>query len=345
MLSPELATELRGARPSASRELRERVLKITARERPARQPWFTLPPLRRMALVAAPAAIAVAVGGALVHGLVHSGKSAEKAAPVVRTVSGSGGSVGAGPLVPSPPLEVTRGRALTAKQPSSTALPHTTGRLEQYGAFMRLQVKNLDALSDTTKRAMRFARLVGGYVAYVRYSSPAHKQGSASLIVRVPIDRVQDVIEEYSNLGTILSQKVSVVDVTKAVEEEAREIARLHALIARLEAGGVTPAERYRLNEAKAQLDYLTKHRAATVRRAEFARVTLELRTKPKHGAAAAGRLDRTMSDAGGVLVREAEILLYALIVAGPLLLLGLGAVMVGRVQRRRFEDRILERT
>ena len=45
------------------------------------------------------------------------------------------------------------------------------------------------------------------------------------------------------------------------------------------------------------------------------------------------------------LLVREAEILLYALIVAGPLLLVGLGAVAFGRMQRRRFEDRVLERT
>jgi hypothetical protein len=29
-------------------------------------------------------------------------------------------------------------------------LPNTTSRLQQYGAFMRLQVKDLDALSDTT---------------------------------------------------------------------------------------------------------------------------------------------------------------------------------------------------
>jgi hypothetical protein len=343
MLSPELATELRSVRPSASPDLRERVLAVAARQEPRRPRRFTLPPVRRMALVAAPAVVAVAVGGALVHGLVHSGKRAQTLAPEVRTVAG--GSTGAGPLVQSPPLGVTKDRARTEKQPFSTALPNTTSRLQQYGAFMRLQVKDLDALSDTTKSAMRFARLVGGYVAYVRYSSPAHGQGSAALIVRVPIDRVQDVIEEYSNLGTILSQKVSVVDVTKAVEEESREIARLQALIARLEAGGVTPAERYRLNEAKARLDYLTKHKASTVRRAQFARVMLELATKPKQAAVAAGRFDRTMSDAGGVLLREAEILLYALIVAGPLFLLGLGAVMVGRMQRRRFEQRLLERT
>jgi Domain of unknown function (DUF4349) len=338
MLSPELATELRSARPSASPELRERVVEIAARERPARRPRFSLPPLRRMALVAAPALVAVAVGGALVHGFVHSGKSAEKAAPVVKGVAGSSSPGQA--ITPLPLRHVGKDQAATTKQPFSTALPNTTSRLQQYGAFMSLQVKNLDALSDTTKRAMRFARLVGGYVAYVRYSSPAHGQGSAALIVRVPIDRVQDVIAEYSNLGTILSQKVSVVDVTKAVEEESREIARLQALIARLQAGGVTPAERYRLNEAKARLDYLTKHKAATVRRAQLARVRLELATKPTHAAAASGRFDRTLSDAGSVLAREGEILLYALIVAGPLLLLGAAFIGAGRLRDRRLFER-----
>jgi hypothetical protein len=281
-----------------------------------------------------PVALSVAVGGALVHGLVSSGPNRQKAAPApVR--SGSSGS--GGPALAHPralQLEKTPG------QPYSAVLP-SSARLQQYGAYLRLQVKDLGALSDTTKRAMRFARLVGGYVAYVRYSSPSQGQGSASLIVRVPVDRVQDVIAEYSNLGTILSQKINIVDVTKAVEEQAREIARLKAQIAQIEAGGVTPKERYRLAELKARLDYLTKHRAATVRRAQFARVALELATKPTHRAAAStGRFDRTMSDAGGVLLREAEILLYALIVAGPLLLLGGAIIAAGRFRDRRLFER-----
>ena len=64
------------------------------------------------------------------------------------------------------------------KQPYSAVAPSST-RLQQYGAFLSLQVKDLGALSDATKRAMRFARDVGGYVAYVRYSSPKQGQGSA----------------------------------------------------------------------------------------------------------------------------------------------------------------------
>lgn len=332
MLSPELATELRAVRPSASPELRERVLAIAAREEPLRPSRFTLPPLRRLALVAVPAALALAIGGAVVHGLVHSGGSGGEVAGGKEVHSGSAAQLnqrGAGALAPLP----ARARAIAP----------TPSRLQRYTASLRVQVKNLNALSDATKRAMRFARLLGGYVASVQYAAPKNGRGGASIIVRVPVDRVQDAIEEYSGLGTIIAQHVSIVDVTKAVQEEAKEIARLQAEIARIEAGGVTPAERPRLSAAKARLDYLTKLKAATVRRAELARVKLVLTTKPKQAAASTGRFDRTMSDAGGVLLREAEILFYALIVAGPVLLLGAGAALLARAQRRRFERRLLE--
>src|SRR6266550_290412 len=226
MLSPELATELRAARPSASPGLRERVLKIAAREQPARPRRFSLPPLRRVALVAAPAALALAIGGALVHGLTQSGAPARNASPS-QPGSSSGATITPTTAVRPPRHEIAPYTSKSApedlrnRKALSDALPNTPSRIQQYGAYLRLQVRDLGALSDATKRAMRFARPVGGYVAYVRYTTPADGRGSASLIVRVPVDRVQDTIEEYSSLGTILSQKVTVLDVTKAVEEEA----------------------------------------------------------------------------------------------------------------------------
>src|SRR4051812_43508812 len=316
MLSPELALELRTTRPRASAELRGRVLEVAGLEQPTGAPRFSLPPLRRVALVAVPAALAVAVGGALLHGVTHNGTPTRSAARPLQGQNSAG---------------AVRTQKGPARLNNLQALSPFAGRLEQYGASLRLQVKDLGALSDTTKRAMHFARLVGGYVAYVRYSSPG-KGGSASLVVRVPIDRVQDVIEEYSGLGTILSQKVSVLDVTKAVEEQAREIARLKAEIERLTPGPQRSA-------LEARLDYLTKRKAATVRRAQLARISLELRTK-RHAAAATGRFDRTLDDAGGVLVREAEILLFALIVGGPLLLLGGALIAASRMRDRRLFER-----
>ena len=58
-MSPELAEQLRAARPVVSSELRERVLAVATEPAPAprrRLEW----PFRRIALVAVPAAVAVA---------------------------------------------------------------------------------------------------------------------------------------------------------------------------------------------------------------------------------------------------------------------------------------------
>ena len=82
------------------------------------------------------------------------------------------------------------------------------------------------------------------------------------------------------------------------------------------------------------------------MQRAQLASVALTLTVAPKHKHAAAspGRFHRTLTDAGNVLVRELEILVYALLVAGPLLLLGGLAILGGRTFRRRADRRLLER-
>jgi hypothetical protein len=80
------------------------------------------------------------------------------------------------------------------------------------------------------------------------------------------------------------------------------------------------------------------------VHRGQFARIALTMVVGKEKPAAAAGRFDRTLDKAGSVLVRELEILLYALVVAGPLLLLGGLAILAGRAQRRRADQRLLER-
>ena len=330
MQSPELALELRSARPVASDELRERVRAVAAHVAPVRQ--RRLPSFRRLALVAAVSATLVAVSGALIYGVAKSG------APNRRGFSGAERARQHAQLPVVTDRAATGARA--ALSPQRAAIPATGSRLQQYAASLTVQVENRAALSDATKRALRVARLLGGYVAYTRYSAPSHGRGAASLVVRVPIDRVDDAIAEYSDLGTIVAQNVSILDVTKAVEEQAKEIARLRADIAKLEAGGVTPDERARLAAEKARLDYLTKRRNATVRRAQLARVALELTTKPSAAAAPASRFHRTLANAGGVLLRELELLVYALIVAGPLLLLGAGLAAASRVRDRRLFER-----
>src|SRR6187397_1140347 len=110
-MSPELAEQLRAARPVSSSELRERVLAVATEPAPAprrRLEW----PLRRIALVAVPVATAVALAFAGVHGIVSSGGSHQNAS--------------------SPPVEsagLKAGVVPQTLQRTPALVPTTTGRL------------------------------------------------------------------------------------------------------------------------------------------------------------------------------------------------------------------------
>src|SRR5690348_14663724 len=90
-MSPELARELRETRPIASPELRERVLALAAQPVDPPRARFVWP-VRRIALIAVPTAVAAGLAVAVVHGIVngsHRGRAAAHSAPAVsRTGSG-----------------------------------------------------------------------------------------------------------------------------------------------------------------------------------------------------------------------------------------------------------------
>ena len=76
-----------------------------------------------------------------------------------------------------------------------------------------------------------------------------------------------------------------------------------------------------------------------------MASVALTMVVAKKAAAAPASRFYRTVDDAGSVLVRELELLLYALVVAGPLLAIGGAGLLASRSVRRRADERLLERS
>jgi len=231
------------------------------------------------------------------------------------------------------------------------ALQPARGRLQQYDAALTLRVRNSDQLSARTQQAMRLTRALGGYVASASFDVPG-RQGTSTLVLRIPIDRVQRALAAFAGYGTLLSQKISVQDLQQRADAQSSRIAALRRGVAALETrlqGSVTSAERVQLERRlaieKSRLAAQQKTLRATVRRAELARVGLTLVTPAPKASAAPGRFDRTLDDAGSVLARELEILLYALVVVGPLLVLGGIAIAVGRAQRRRSDRRLLERT
>jgi hypothetical protein len=336
--------ELRAARPRASAELRARVEALAPPP-----PRRTLPSLRRLAPAVALGLLAASLGAAAAIGLAHSGSSNRQAAargvnpaPIgltngyeVHTNAG-----GTGLPVPSAALEE---KSLAPAPPRE--------RLQQYDAALTLRVEDNDQLSARTQQAMRLARSLGGYVVSASFDVPG-KRGVSTLVLRVPIGHVQRAIADLSGYGTLLAQKISVQDLQQRADRQAARIAALRSAIGAIEArlrGPLSTDERTRLERQLAfeeqQLATMLQRRAATLKRGHLARLGLTLVTTKPKAAAAPSRLDRTLDDAGSVLARELQILLYALIVVGPLLLLGGLAALTARTQRIRSDRRLLERS
>lgn len=340
---------LRVAPPRAPEHLRARVGAL----RPEPRRW-RVPPTRRILFVLVPAAAALAVAAALVHGIagsrtggVQHGQAAAKLhsfdAPQASTTipAGAGGTGGSGSFAP----QAVRKIAAPAPAPSP-------GRLTRYQASITVRVDGDGRLSDATNRATAVARGVGGYAASVEYRTPAGRAGQAFLELRVPTDRVQDALARLAALGTLVAQRVSVQDLQSRLERQSAQIGQLRReirlLAEALRSPLLTPLQRVelrlRLGEAKRSLAQRTHARKSTVAAGTLARVSLVLTSE--QGAAVVphrrSRVDRLLRSAVSFLGLEATVALYALIVTAPLLVLAALAWAAAAARRRREERRLL---
>jgi hypothetical protein len=341
MSQHEVLDQIRSARITASPELRARVRELAAVS-PAAQPPRRELPWRRWSLVLVPACLALALAGALAVGLATSGK---KSAGQARR------GVVATPEVLS--SQAQRDTATPAAPPSAKAagaagLPTTPGRAQLYESELTLKVKSL---SGATKRALRLTRSFNGYVRSVEYGSGTQR-GSAYLVLRVPVGSVQDAIVRFSALGEILDQHVSIQDVQPQLDKRFRAMQTLRDAIAktqaRLESPTLSADERKALeNElvaSRRQLLELQREQIRLRRQTSFATVSIALRSTNKAVVVPhdEGRIGRALDRAGSILLDEAKVVVYVLIVGAPLfalLALGLGSL---RVRRRRTEARLL---
>lgn len=335
-----LVAELRAARPSADEALRERVRAIAAG--PARRSSrFARLSLRRVALVAVPAAAVVAISVAGVAGLVDSRPGASE------TVATSVGSL-AGPPSPGPAARELAPQAKAGVAADAAPAP-TPGRAQRYSAELTVEVKDVDALSDATQKALQTARDLGGYVVDVAYATST--SGTSTMTLRVPTAQVQDAIARLSRLGRIVAQQVQIEDLQGQVDElTTREaalrerIARLSARLASTSLDAETRATlAARRDAARAELARVRAARAQVNGEARYATIRLSLQTRQSSLVPAVpSRFDRALDRAGEILALEATAVLYALVVAGPLAAVALAAWLVRRGLRRRENERLL---
>jgi hypothetical protein len=357
--------ELRAARPRAPEQLRERVTALSACPQPRPRFSFSMPArytVRRVAFVAAPAVIAVAVGGAVIHGIANSGAPTVhptnvREAPKTSTVPVYDTATKFGPAIPYGAQTLRSTKALSdtgerALVPQRTALPPSKTRLQDYRAAMTVRVDGLDQLSPATQKAMRIARLLGGYVVSAQFN--AAKQGNSSLVFRIPVNRVQQAIARFSALGTIAAQDIRITDLQAQYNQLVRRIGALRVAIAKVDDRLADPSlsneDRVRLEQRRARLaatlDSVRTSKARTSHRASLATVSLALTTreavvpvKPHHR----GPLGRALHDVGTILAKEASWALYALIVLGPIAVIAFLAFLLVRVGRRVSDRRLLE--
>ncbi len=351
MTSAELITELQAARPAADGALRDRVRMIAGAEpvqRSSLLPRFPRFSPRRFALVALPAAAVVLLGLAGVAGLLDSGSRPQAVAvgaeavrteanPQQTTVTGSVQEL-------TPQLKAGAATASDAATPAPT-----TGRAQRYSAQLTLSVTDIDALSSATQQALRITRDLGGYLVTASYATS--DTGVSSLTLRVPTANVQDAIVRLSGLGKIVAQQVQIDDLQGQVDELTKRETALREQIARLSARLAAPgldAETQatleaRRDAARSELGRARSAHAQVNTEARYATIQLSLQTRQSSAVPAVpSRWDRGLDRAVEILVLEAMIVLYALVIVGPLALLTLLAWLGRRGLRRRQDEQLL---
>jgi Domain of unknown function (DUF4349) len=323
-----IAEELRSARPLASNTLRERVAELVAAE-PAGPRWSFQWPSRRLVLALAAAALLASLVAA---GLTRApnkprAKVLQATLPHRTAQAGAGSSDALRGRLQGTPATVFG----AAKVPSANP-----ARLQRYQATLRLRVQDVESLSSATRRAMTLARRLGGYVGEVQYTTRGGKRGGARIVLRVPVGSIQQALATLTGLGTILQQQTGILDVTRRADREAQQIAKLER---ELETASPQAAPLIR-----AHLRTLRVKHQRLLRSAQLARIVVTLTTPVAQAATPQTGIRKTLDDAGGVLLRELQFLLYALVVAGPLLLLGAAGLATARAARKRSDRRLLER-
>ena len=352
-----LVGELRSGEATASPELRERVRAIATREPepPAITRWRRLP-RRRLTLVLVPACalVAAAVGvGVFTSG--GSQKTVENADAVLKHDRRALGKLGRAHSLPitgaAPTTKAASGSVFQANAPHALGpLPPSGSRAQLYAVDLTLRVSDL---SDTTKQAMNMTRRWGGYVVRVDSGSD-RKSGTAYLVLRIPIWKIQTALTRLTALGTILADHAAIQDIQGQLDQRYGRMQALRVKITNLRAKltdtSLTQSQRdfylAAIAQRQAALANLQQLQTAQKTRASFATVSLDLETKKAASAVPSkpGRIGQALHNIGRVLVTEAEILLYVLLIGAPFVVLAALLWAGRRGFRRRSEEQLLAR-
>jgi len=251
----------------------------------------------------------------------------------------------------SPAVTAAGGKLLQSLH-AADALTITTGRLVHVNANLAVVVADRHALTQATNNASDIVTKLGGYEASGQYSAGSASYGRASLDLRVPLRNTQVALQRLGQLGKLVSQSVATQDLQQQATKQTNEIGGLsraiqiyqQALLSGTLSGSDRVQVQIRLANAEHQLKYTRTAHSRTVTYGRTAEIRMYLSTN-QHAFvfhhSATGRFGRFLHHAGDFLAVEGLVVLYALIILGPIVLLGALAWWLMR-ERRRKEEKLL---
>jgi hypothetical protein len=217
------------------------------------------------------AGLAVAVVGAGV-GVGDGGSSSSVASPAVAEYAPSGGAA--------------TDSAVGEYAPERAAVPVDPGQGVPIGGVQRSLVRSAEVTVEVADpaagvRDVRAAAVAaGGFVAQEQSG-----EDSGWVVLRVPADALDRLVEQVSTLGTVTGRSTAVVDATEEVVDlDARvasqqaSVARVRALLAEATSIGDVVAIESELARREADLDSLTGRLTALRDQVAFSTLTVDLR-------------------------------------------------------------------
>jgi hypothetical protein len=225
-----------------------------------------------------------------------------------------------------------------------------SARAQEWDVSLALAVRDNRSLSDASAEAIRTTRSLGGFVVSSNVATQG-QTGRADLVLRIPQRRIQDAIAQFSELGTITGQQVTVQDRQADLDRLAKRIDTLRIQVAEVRAqlaqGGLSEVDRLRLElrrqRLQGELNQLTRQRTGIANEVALSEFSLTLETRRAAAAAGDSRIDGAVGNAVEVLSVAAAAGLFLLIVLAPLTVIAALLFLVRRSLRRREEERLLE--
>ena len=248
---------------------------------------------------------------------------------------------------------------LNAAAAAQSAVPQASfvipkGRLIHADANLQVVVPDCSALTTATNKATAIVTQLGGYAQSVQYRASQHCSGSAYLILHVPLGKTETAITRLGGLGELVSQSVSTQDLQQTYRKQTTKLGQLQQKIAGYEqALGERDAHELaagrdgvpaRAGQARAHGDAEESHPDGEGRHdvRHPALADDEARRLGGRRGAAQDRAHRPDAPQHGqFLAVEGIVVLYILLVAGPILLVG-GLIWWFTSGRRRRDEKEL---